>query len=66
MFTSRNDPARRLYERVMRNKCKHGLTEHRVSLSAITHFVNGREIASLREKETDFFEWGDHWSVPEH
>jgi len=64
MFNSRNDPAKRLYERCMRKKTKQGLTEYKLAVSAITHFLNDREIANLREKETDFFEWESDWMIP--
>lgn len=66
MFTSKDDPARRLYEFTLSSK--HGgvtaWTTYCKTLAAIHHYVNNKEIRALYEREKDIFEWGPNWSMP--
>jgi hypothetical protein len=64
VFPSANDPCKRLYERVYIKKCKDGLKVYKLTLAAIEHFMNGKEIANLREREVDIFTWEPGWKMP--
>jgi len=64
VFTGRDDPAKRLYQRIYIQKCRDGLKVYKLTLSALEHFLAGRTVANLREREQDVFDWEPGWKIP--
>jgi hypothetical protein len=69
MFIGMGDPCRTLYEWIGRIKGKTGVSPiavYRKTAQAIDCFINEKPCFKLTEKEDDFFEWENNWSVPNH
>lgn len=69
VFPTAGDPAGSLYRflqktRNQRGQCVPGITIYKKTLAAFDHFLNGRQIERLFDKDEDIFEWETGWVVP--
>jgi hypothetical protein len=70
VFPTDGDPVGLLYKWLQRLREQgaqvNPVAVYRKTLAALDHFLNGREIRALYEKDTDLFEWGPGYTVPKN
>jgi hypothetical protein len=68
VFQSENDPAGLLYKWLMRVKVSghntSGTEVYKKTLAAVDHYISGRTVKNLYERDEDVFEWKADWEVP--
>lgn len=67
-FEGENDPVRLLYLWIVKSKGGRsitGISVYKKTLAAVEHFIAGRKIRSLYDRQNDLFSWDDEWQVPD-
>jgi hypothetical protein len=63
LFTSTSDPAKLLHQQA-KGRGISRLCLYRKTLAAIHHYVSGKTVTKLLERDRDIFEWDPGWKVP--
>lgn len=68
IFPSERDPVGLLYKWLERSRSQGAqigpVAVYKKALSALEHYINGKEIRALYEQDIDLFDWGEGYSVP--
>jgi hypothetical protein len=68
VFPSEKDPVGLLYKWLDRSRSQGAqigpLSVYKKALSALEHYIDGKEVRALYEREVDIFEWGEGYCVP--
>jgi hypothetical protein len=68
VFPSERDPVGLLYKWLDRSRSQGAqigpLSVYKKTLSALEHYIDGKEVRALYEREVDIFEWGEGYCVP--
>jgi len=68
IFPTEKDPVRLLSKWLERSRSSgsqvHPVAVYKKALSALEHYINGKELRALYEREIDLFEWGEGYTVP--
>ena len=65
LFTSKDDPAKLLHQQAKFSKGTTRLSLYRKTLSAVHHYIHGKTVSKLLERDKDLFDWEPGWIVPQ-
>ena len=68
IFPSERDPVGLLYKWLERSRSQgsqiHPVVVYKKTLAALEHYIDGKEVRALYERDIDLFEWGEGYTVP--